>query len=174
MARDLHPIFTPSDEPACGACGYALGGLPDHGNCPECGAAYDPATRGVKLNPPTFRRAIGFAIKPFAIGFAAALIFLLLGSLQTALRTIGSETAFLLFGTVPFSLGLGACWTGLRSIVLLRAIARFAERRSEQAALPLLFGWSGTLVLGAFTLASALLTALVVAGFVASFISGGL
>ena len=65
-----------------------------------------------------------------------------------------------------FSLGLGACWTGLRSIVLLRAIARFAERRSEQSALPPLFGLAGTLVLGAFALAGALLTALMVVVFV--------
>jgi len=173
VAYEMHPIFTASDEPACRACGYALGGLPDHGNCPECGAAYDPATRGAKLNPPTLRHAIGFAIKPFAIGICAALLFLLLAFLQATLQNIGQEVVFLLFGTAVFSLGLGACWTGLRSIVLLRAIARFAERRSEQSALPPLFGFAGTLVLGAFALAGALLTALMVAVFVASFISSG-
>lgn len=172
MARNQHPMFTTADHPVCEACGYALGGLPDHGNCPECGASYDPETRGVKLNPPTFRRAIGFAIKPLAIGAAAAIVFVALAAVHAGQQSNDPAPAILLLGTAFFALGLGACWTGLRGITLLRALARFAERGSNRPAVPALLGWVGTAALGAFALVGALLTVAMTVAFAACLVNG--
>ncbi|MEY2794528.1 MAG: hypothetical protein RIR10_244 [Planctomycetota bacterium] len=53
-------------EPHCDHCGFALKGLGERGNCPECGTDFDPQTVTV---PRRMRRlrVVGYVLLPLAI-----------------------------------------------------------------------------------------------------------
>lgn len=126
----------------------------------------------MRCNPPSFGRAFGYAIKPLAIGIGAAAALSFLAFAESETTGLETEALFLMIGTAGFSIGLGTCWAGVRSIVLLRALARCAERRSERPALPAILRWAGTSLFGAIALAGALLIAATVFAFGACLIEG--
>ena len=67
-------IFTPRTDAHCRHCAFSLAGLPDHGNCPECGTAYDPSNSHHLLQAPGVTATLGYFAAVIGLGFAATIV----------------------------------------------------------------------------------------------------
>lgn len=113
-----HPLFSQASKPRCRTCGFALTGLPEVGNCPECGRLYN-SDNSVAFDPPSVGRALGYIGLPLAAG----LIFMLIGIASTA-HANTSSAAYFAFALVWVIAGISCvAWTAWRTAGLLRAIA---------------------------------------------------
>ena len=138
MARRVHKLFTRASEPACPTCAFSLKGLPDQGNCPECGGAYDPDNK-FPLVPPSPLRVLGHAVAPIGIG--ALIVF--------AMGAIGASTRdeFWAVGTVVFAAILAcACviWASWRFVVLVDALHKALPAQKQERSSTRAFGCIGT------------------------------
>jgi len=100
---------TRTERIKCPLCGYAIFGLSTEHNCPECGFAYDPYTKVIRLSPITRSMWIIAAAIAFA-PFGAHLISrpyrsaVVVASLATGLMLVVLTTAY---GLISITLGLG-------------------------------------------------------------------
>ena len=122
-----HPLFSQASEPRCRTCGFALTGLPDVGECPECGRLYNSAN-SVAFDPPSLGRALGHLALPLAPAFLVIAV-----GLDLLSRDRGSGGYFA-FG-LPWIIGGVACviWASVRATRFLRALANTQPPRQEGA-----------------------------------------
>jgi len=72
VADTRHPFFTRSTRPACPVCDFTLTGLAPRGNCPECGADYEPS-RIYPVVAPKFWPTFWVTIAPLVLGLAVGI-----------------------------------------------------------------------------------------------------
>ena len=138
MARRVHKLFTRASEPACPTCAFSLKGLPDQGNCPECGGAYDPDNK-FPLVPPSPLRALWHAVIPIGIG---ALIVLVIGAVGASTRDeFRAVTAFVVAGIIGCACVIWAAW---RFVVLVDALHKALPAQKQERSSTRAFGCVGT------------------------------
>lgn len=110
------------NEPTCEQCKYSLNGLAADGKCPECGTAYDAASRFRKLRRPIWGR--GVLAVPLVLAFALFAIAVYLPGLNDSIRLLTALAGLL---CVFVGNGIAVGWF-IRWIVIQ---ARTRERRYE-------------------------------------------
>jgi len=165
-ARASSGLFAPHDEPHCDACGFALVGLPEHGNCPECGAAYTPASARALCKPPTVTRALGYFAWP-ALSIAIAIAYVTARAATS--RTESLDLFCVMLVLIPCSIA----WLGWRTVRFTGAfkhevLPRRVREGGGRGALGCLVEIFGALLFGGgiiLTAAGLLLFAVCVADF---------
>lgn len=138
MANPVHKLFTRATETACPTCAFPLKGLPEQGNCPECGGAYEPGT-SYPLIPPSPLRALWHAMFPIGIG---ALVVLAIGVVGAGIRDeFWAVTAIVVAGIVGCACVAWAAW---RFITLVDALQRALPAQKQERGATRAFGCIGT------------------------------
>ena len=138
MARRVHTLFTQATEPACPTCAFALRGLSERGNCPECGGAYEPAT-SLPLIPPSPLRALGFVATPLALGALCVAAGFVLGS-----NTRDEFWAITMAVAAAILTCASVVWSSWRAIVLIDALHRALPTHRQERTTTRAFGCVGT------------------------------
>lgn len=111
-----HPLFSRATEPTCPNCGFSLNGLPESGECPECGNSYNPRN-AFALIPPSLSQALLHLSAPIALAAIGVCFGLAIG-------TGGGSSATVVFGLAWVVAGVGCfVWGSWRATKLFGAIA---------------------------------------------------
>ena len=117
LMENPHPLFSRATEPTCPNCGFSLNGLPERGECPECGNSYNPSNAFAPI-PPPLSQALLHLSAPIAL--AAIGVCFGIGFASSDRGTGGS----FMFGLLWAVAGVGCfVWGSWRATKLFGAIA---------------------------------------------------